>query len=1171
MRKYIVHLIMLFPFISMGQGHYSDSLYNIGVTLYERGEYSDAIGYFTFCDSLDTQELDSNSNRNHYSKMWLASCYYKIGNEELASKLYPKYFSLPPVDRRKTVLSDSLYVLAVSYFETEDFNKALALLKKSASIEKKVLGKNSLYYYNSIKECGYLCYNMDRYKEAINYGKTAYEISKRIFGEYSAEAAESINNLIDYYGESGDFFNVQYLTTILESTYKELYDKDPVALSNALYEVFEYYNIIEDYPNAIRVLQKSIDIDESNSGEYCIKLYSLFELIMASHDYSSAMRVGEQCLSAWKSLSEQTNDVRQIIATILSKLSECYNQNGFIVQSIELKKQSLSTLESIEYCRDSLYVITLNNLAAEYSEIGDYQQALVFQKKFIDNLKVMSDTTSSNYSIGLSNLAYYHSLVGDYVTAYELGEKAIRIFEKNPNKELLDYYYLYNNIATHHANVGNYDKAIDILNGMLTTIENCYGKVSIEYATILNNITTYSSHISSDIPYLIKCQEECTQIIKKIYGEKNAYYISSVINLAVLYNETNPTRASNLLTGLESTCVSVFGKGSPKLILFYYNVANAYNSAKNYKQSLQYLYKAHDILITHDNLCYPIVFRIQSALFHIYKEMQQIDQMNYWKNHANSSISNLIQSELALLTPNEREKYWENYSPWFYEELPQTILYDTSSSNATLLFNSDLLSKGLLINSSTAIEEMLLAEDSSLLKKYYNNKVNRKKLNELLYSNNPSDILLLDSIYRELEHQERTLLKESKTLTNLADYYAINFDSIVAVLNLNEIAIEFLSVPFDSTTEYYAFCVKKDYYSPHVIHLFSSRDSLNSGSSILSTNIIYHHIWEKLEGELLGVNTVYFTPSGILNTIPIENSTVIEKSSATRYFSDKFTTYRLSSLRELYYAKSTHRTLPSGFNSVVLYGGLNYDESDEPINNTIEQSYILSDGLRNEKDIKVKFLPYTESEITNIIDNIPKSTQLFVYNGSLGTETSFKSLSGKKNDLIHIATHGFFSTENLYNKDKKLFNVTTLEDRTLTRSGLYMSGCNILKNTEYPTNDGVLTAREISELDLHGTKLVVLSSCQSGIGDLLGDGVYGLQRAFKKAGAGAIMMSLWKVDDYTTHLLMEEFYKNLMSGVSKHESLSKAQKTIREYTDENGVKLFSAPYYWASFILIDAF
>ena len=148
----------------------------------------------------------------------------------------------------------------------------------------------------------------------------------------------------------------------------------------------------------------------------------------------------------------------------------------------------------------------------------------------------------------------------------------------------------------------------------------------------------------------------------------------------------------------------------------------------------------------------------------------------------------------------------------------------------------------------------------------------------------------------------------------------------------------------------------------------------------------------------------------------------------------------------------------------------------------------------------------------------------------------------------------------------------TEEDKALTRSGLYFAGVNTtLSGEEMPDylDDGILTAQEISELDLRGTDLVVLSACQTGLGDLKGDGVFGLQRGFKKAGVRSILMSLWKVDDNATELLMVEFYRNYFSGVSKTQSLKNAQKFVRDYSDTEGNKLYENPYYWAGFVLLD--
>ena len=169
--------------------------------------------------------------------------------------------------------------------------------------------------------------------------------------------------------------------------------------------------------------------------------------------------------------------------------------------------------------------------------------------------------------------------------------------------------------------------------------------------------------------------------------------------------------------------------------------------------------------------------------------------------------------------------------------------------------------------------------------------------------------------------------------------------------------------------------------------------------------------------------------------------------------------------------------------------------------------------------------------------------------------------------VLHIATHGFF--EPVDNSAKKKFdsNLSFDEVNNLSRSGLFMAGAqNFLNGEEIPNDadDGILTAQEISTLDLRGVDLVALSACETAKGDITSDGVLGLQRGFKKAGVNSILMSLWNVDDDATCRLMTEFYANwLGKKMSKHSALEAAKQTVRlTHGWEN-------PKYWSAFILLD--
>jgi CHAT domain-containing protein len=279
----------------------------------------------------------------------------------------------------------------------------------------------------------------------------------------------------------------------------------------------------------------------------------------------------------------------------------------------------------------------------------------------------------------------------------------------------------------------------------------------------------------------------------------------------------------------------------------------------------------------------------------------------------------------------------------------------------------------------------------------------------------------------------------------------------------------------------------------------------------------------------------------------------------------------------------------------VVYGGLTYDTDIASMNrDKLRYPEVTRDfgvSVRENTDSLnlrsgVDDLPGTKVE-ANTIDAKLRAVRIddIIRTDSIGTETSFKALSGQKKNLLHIATHGFYWTESearrsrldflSFNNDDKRYK----EDKALTRSGLLFAGANnALKGKSLPkgVDDGILTAQEIAQLDLRGLDLVVLSACQTGLGEITGDGVFGLQRGFKKAGAQSILMSLWKVDDVATQMLMTQFYTNLTSGMNKHKSLLEAQRYVREYeTDATAnpsekVHPYSNPKYWAAFVLLDA-
>ena len=206
-------------------------------------------------------------------------------------------------------------------------------------------------------------------------------------------------------------------------------------------------------------------------------------------------------------------------------------------------------------------------------------------------------------------------------------------------------------------------------------------------------------------------------------------------------------------------------------------------------------------------------------------------------------------------------------------------------------------------------------------------------------------------------------------------------------------------------------------------------------------------------------------------------------------------------------------------------------------------------------------LPYSGIEVNEVADiwNRNSASPARVYTGTKGTTEQFYRMDSNAPSIIHIATHGFYETR------ESCGRLPILRDshRPLDLTGLVMSSGN--NGWIYGTRNcypGIIKASDICSMDLRGCAMVVLSACHSAEGVIHSDGVYGLQRAFKEAGAGTLIMSLWKVRDDIGTFFMKTFYEDLMNGSKdRHTAIEVARKKTKEKYQDPGS--------WAGFILID--
>lgn len=542
---------------------------------------------------------------------------------------------------------------------------------------------------------------------------------------------------------------------------------------------------------------------------------------------------------------------------------------------------------------------------------------------------------------------------------------------------------------------------------------------------------------------------------------------------------------------------------------------------------------------------------------------------------------NLIPSTFSTMTESERSSFWDIYSDFYTNSLFDYCTTIGSTKMECAAYNGALLGKGLLLNAEIEMRKLIMESgDEEALRMYNDLQESRKKLDKL-YENPIGRKDAIDSLNKDIESSQRELIKRSKAFGNYTRNLALKWTDVQSALGRKDIAIEFETYTHQDTTFYIALTLRSGYTEPHLVELFNSKDleDVNTNRYYSSTSMT-DLVWGNLSGELNGVKNVFFSPAGKLNNIGIEY--LIDKVEG-HLMSDKRNYYRLTSTREL--AKK-QRVKKMTYAS--LYGGIRYDISpssnltgeeteSERLVRTAPRLCVPMDSLSISRG-GWAYLPGTKEEAESISSTLSsRKVRNDLYEGETATEESFKALSGAKNDVIHIATHGFYWAETEAASSGMKTSSFMLdgeskapkEDKSLTRSGLLFAGAqNAFEGKDIPMDveDGILTAKDISRMDLRGTDLVVISACQSGLGEVTGDGVFGLQRGFKKAGVQSIVMSLWEVSDDAAKIMMTRFYENLAKGKSKNESFQEAQKYLRKY--EGG--LYDEPEYYAAFVLLDA-
>ncbi len=781
----------------------------------------------------------------------------------------------------------------------------------------------------------------------------------------------------------------------------------------------------------------------------------------------------------------------------------------------------------------------LNSLSSRvdfYVQLGDFNKAIELEQESMMIIKALLGKSSIGYAVSMMKMALFSWKLGHFQDAINYGEEELRLCHSYYGDNHETYANSLTSLAGYYCSIGNYQKALSLDEQALSIRQKRLGDDSFEYAESLVRLANDYSGLG-DYKQAITLLKEGIRIQESQKENNVASYLVSLNNLATIYSKTNDLESAKSIENKVVQSVEEFyGKNSPE---YASSIGNLAQYELHLGNSLTAQNLAEEDLAIQEKYFGKRHPEYKSAL-------NNLSYILFCNGYLDQAIDRLLE---CITLYEERDikddliRYIDilNNLSYYYackNDFGSAVSY---SKKAVKLAKEYLMITG-----------KLEGNQKYLFWQKYNTMFDDAIPFYMIHcSNDSSSLELFDlSLY-------------SKGFSLKTDSIQYSYTDIQKRLKDEDVAVEFISptMTFNNKTSLIVYALALDNsHAPKVIRLFSS-DELNERmeKNENKDSIIGNMLWQPILKEFGKVKNIFFSPTFVLNSMGVEYMPVGEMS----HLSDNLNIYRLSSLGKLIEPSEKGQ-----YKSATLYGNLDY--------NVVEDSQLGNLSLRG----GYESLPFSGEEIKEIGSLLKANgVKLMTYIGNKGTEETFKRLSGQTNEIIHLATHGRYLNSEKAKEEQISHNLGFIkhsseegpmyEDDILTRSFLLFSGGNRMVYREsipLGTDDGFLTAAEIAKMDLHKTDLVVLSACESALGDWsVDEGVLGLSRGFKRAGVNTILMSLNQVDDEATKILMVEFYKNLMSGKSKLQSLKDAQRYLRQV--DNGK--YDDPKYWATFILLD--
>lgn len=949
------------------------------------------------------------------------------------------------------------------------------------------------------------------------------------------------------------------------------------------------YGSLGQYEEEVKLMEEALAMLEANNQQqtdgYALIVKNLCLIYPNLGKDQEAIQMTRQALSLMeKNGGKNSKDY----INLLSSLPSLYYNTGDYTSYEKTLKETLALMESNGMQAENDYAILLSNLCIVYYRQGKYEEALTLTQKSLAIAEKALGKNTEYYATLLSNISTFYHSIGDYSSEEKCIKEALQIFQKinatgNPHyaQALVNMGGLSNTLGNSKQAEQYYLQASEIQKAL-------QGGMTEDYATTLNNLGTLYTN-QKRYKDAARVLYESMRISKALPGKISlSNYAMALMNLSHVYGAQRQYREQEkcLLEALEIQ-KSTLGEHHPQYAITLANLGSMYDQTGRYDEEEKYLLEALRVRKAALGERHPDYAASMTNLGVFYANRGKYAKADSYITRSSELTRQQFLSAADYLSERQRNDYWNKIRFPFEHVYP---LYahryrQTKPAVTAFAYDNALFVKGLLLSTSNTVQQAILSSgDTQLINGWKELVALRQDIQRQQQENPGSESL--QAMYAREEEMEKALLANSAAYREVEKHKSADWKEVQKQLGDDDLAIEFLRLPFTKDTICYcALVLQKKSRNPEMIDLCLESDLMDlvpkgRPSAAYDPDFLEERrnlsnlIWGKLQPYMKPGGKVYFSPDGALYQVAIEYLPL----DAERTFADVYNLYRLSSTRELcFYARTAHSRIR--IQDAVLFGGLQYDltrdviakqsqsfRSVQPAGERDEQiEMLLSDSTRG----GIAYLPATLREVEEIraILNNPDDR---IFTGKDGNEESFKALSGRCPGLLHIGTHGFYLPPR---KNEKPGSGPQLGDNesqnridySMSRTGLLMAGAQLAWSGQpvpEGVEDGILTAKEIAGLDLRTVECAVLSACETGNGDITGDGVAGLQRGFKQAGVKTLMMSLWPVSDNATQLLMTEFYRRWKNGSSKREALRQAQHVVRERFEE--------PEYWAAFILLDS-